>query len=181
MAYLKSYWTNRRQIRASVSEHIKVIQTIDAANGTTVCHPYVTGSDSLPDTPSCHNDMAQFNLPLSGNGGQALNSDYEDQFMSDDIRNSFGNHYEIGETTNNAELDSESETMDFGHGSNLQSDSDSRTETLLTNPDSFQFEELLFRNDQLPEHSDSDQDGDTNHAKDFVERDDILFLEKLAG
>ena len=44
-----------------------------------------------------------------------------------------------------------------------------------------QFEELLFRNDQLPEHSDSDQDGDTNHAKDFVERDDILFLEKLAG
>ena len=64
MAYLKSYWTNRRQIRASVLEHIKVIQTIDAANGTNVCNPDVTGSDSLPDTPSCHNDMAQFNLPV---------------------------------------------------------------------------------------------------------------------
>ena len=153
MAYLKSYWTNRRQIRASVSEHIKVIQSIDAANGTTVCHP-----DS---------DVGQYNLPLTGNGGQASNSDHEDQLMSDDIRNSFGNHYENVETTSNAELDSESETMNFGHGSNLQSDFDSRTENLLTNPDSLQFEEL-FRNDQLPVHSDSDQDGDTNHAEDFV-------------
>ena len=179
MAYLKSYWTNRRQIRASVSEHIKVIQSIDAANGTTVCHPDVSASDSLPNTASCHNDVGQYNLPLTGNGGQASNSDHEDQLMSDDIRNSFGNHYENVETTSNAELDSESETMNFGHGSNLQSDFDSRTENLLTNPDSLQFEEL-FRNDQLPVHSDSDQDGDTNHAEDFVERDHIL-VEKLAG
>ena len=36
-------------------------------------------------------------------------------------------------------MSSESETMDFGHVINLQSDFDSRTENLLTNPDSLQF------------------------------------------
>ena len=78
------------------------------------------------------------------------------------------------------EEESESETMDFGHVINLQSDFVSRTENLLTNSDSLPFQELLVRNDQLPVHSDSDQDGDTNHAEDFVQMDDIL-VEKLAG
>ena len=39
-------------------------------------------------------------------------------------------------TGNDAELDNESETIDVGHGSNMQSDFDTRKEDLLTSLDS---------------------------------------------